>query len=95
VDGANDAVAVVDLASGVTEVVSPAHPDWHCTTIPAWRSSAELSFAALDKPDGSPAWMLWSKAGGVRSISGKWPAQATGDWLKKDDKKVEPSGPSQ
>ncbi|MEI6032879.1 MAG: hypothetical protein WCS65_01205 [Verrucomicrobiae bacterium] len=89
VDGGTDAVTVVDLASGTSEVISPAHPGWGCETLPAWRSPAELSFAALDMPGGSPAWMLWSKAGGARPISGKWPPHAARDWLKKEKPKAE------
>lgn len=83
VESGNDAVAVVDLATGAIEVISPSHPDWQCRTMPAWRSSSELSFAALGK-SGRPEWMLWSKASGSRPISGKWPAKATADWLKKE-----------
>ncbi|MCX6970641.1 MAG: hypothetical protein NTV93_10895 [Verrucomicrobia bacterium] len=74
---------MVDLATGAVEVISPPHPDWQCRTMPAWRSSSELSFAALGN-SGHPEWMLWSKAAGVRLLSGKWPAKATTDWLKKE-----------
>jgi len=84
VESGNDAVAVIDLVTGASRVISPSHPDWRCRTMPAWKSATELTFAALEKPDSSPAWMLWSKSGGVRPISEKWPAQATGDWLKKE-----------
>lgn len=82
VESGNDAVAVVDLATGAVEVISPSHPEWQCRTMPAWRSSSELTFAALGK-SGSPEWMLWSKAEGIRPISGKWPADATSKWLEK------------
>lgn len=93
VESGNDAVAVVDLATGAVEVISPSHPDWQCRTMPAWRSSSELSFAALGKA-GHPEWMLWSKAAGARPISGKWPAKATTGWLKKEQPaKQAPSNP--
>lgn len=82
VESGNDAVAVVDLATGAVDLVSPSHADWQCRTMPAWRSSTELTFAALGKA-GYPEWMLWSKSGGVRTISGKWPAAATSGWLEK------------
>ncbi|MCK9588752.1 MAG: hypothetical protein M0Q93_05220 [Terrimicrobiaceae bacterium] len=75
VESGNDAVAVVDLAPGAVEVISPSLSGWQCRTMPAWRSSSELSFAALGK-SGYPEWMLWSKVGGVHPISGKWPARA-------------------
>lgn len=87
VESGNDTVAVVDIGSGVAEVISPAHPDWRCRTLPAWKSATELTFAALDSPDGVPKWMLWSKAGGVHSISEQWPAAATGNWLEKEKPK--------
>jgi len=85
VEGGNDAVAVADLTGGAVDVISPAHPDWRSQTMPAWRTSSELTFAALGKPDSSPSWMLWSKGGGIRTISGGWPAEATADWLDKAD----------
>lgn len=86
VESGNDAVAVVDLASGAVDLISPSHTDWQCRTMPAWRSSSELTFTALGKA-GYPEWMLWSKAGGVRPISGKWPAAATSGWLEKQQPK--------
>lgn len=86
VESGNDAVAVVDLATGAVEVISPAHQDWRCRTMPAWKSSSELTFAALGKT-GTPEWMLWSKTGGTRPISTKWPAGATSKWLEKQDPK--------
>lgn len=90
VESGNDTVAVVDLATGSLEVISPAHQDWQCRTMPAWKSASELTFAALGKT-GSPEWMLWSKAGGVRPISTKWPTEATAKWLKKEEPKKDGS----
>ncbi len=90
VESGNDAVAVVDLATGAVNLISPSHTDWQCRTMPAWRSSTELTFVTLGK-SGSPEWMLWSKAGGVRTISGKWPAAATSGWLEKQEPKKEPA----
>jgi hypothetical protein len=84
------AVAVVELATGKTEIVSPAHPRWGCRTMPAWKSATELTFAALDGAAGAPKWMLWEEGKGVRSISEKWPVTATKEWLseKKDADKT-------
>ena len=87
VESGNDAVAVVDLATGAVNLISPSHTDWQCRTMPAWRSSTELTFAALGK-SGYPEWMLWSKAGGVRSMSGKWAAAATSGWLEKQQQET-------
>ena len=87
VESGSDAVTVVDLATGATEVVSPADQDWQCRTMPAWKAPGELTFAGLH--NGTPQWMLWSKAGGLRSLSEKWPPKATADWLehKQESKK--------
>ena len=85
VESDTDAVAVVEISTGKTEIVSPAHPNWHCRTMPAWKSASELAFAALDRPDGKPGWMLWSQGKGVRVISEKWPAEATARWLEKKE----------
>jgi hypothetical protein len=77
-------VAVVELATGKTEIVAPPRAGWGCRTMPAWKSSSELTFAALDAT-GAPKWMRWKQGEGVRSISEKWPAAATRNWL--DEKK--------
>jgi hypothetical protein len=83
VESATDAVAVVELATGRTEIVSPAHPEWQCRTLPNWRSPTELTFAALSGPEGKPQWMLWSPGKGVRSISDRWLPATTEDWLSR------------
>lgn len=89
VESDTDAVAVVDLSTGRTDIVSPAHPRWGSRTMPAWKSATELTFAALEGPTGGPKWMYWSSSAGVRSISKTWPPDATREWLneKKDDSK--------
>jgi Tol biopolymer transport system component len=81
-------VAVVELATGKTEIVAPPRAGWGCRTMPAWKSSTELTFAALDAAT-APRWMRWKEGEGVRSISEKWPAAATRSWLneKKDPEK--------
>jgi hypothetical protein len=81
VEGATDAVAVVEVDTGKTEIISEPHPDWSCETMPAWKSATELTFAALDDKTHAPCWMLWSVTGGKRSLSGRWPAADTHDWL--------------
>lgn len=87
VESDTDAVAVVELTSGRTEMVSPAHPGWQCRTLPCWRNAEELTFAALD--GGVPKWMLWKKGTGVRSISPAWAKESTSGWL--EEKKPEPA----
>lgn len=85
VESDTDAVAIVELSTGKTEIVSPAHPNWRCRTMPAWKSATELTFAALSSPAGNPQWMLWTEGAGIRSISEKWPAEATAKWLEKKE----------
>jgi hypothetical protein len=100
VESGTDAVAVVELATGRTEIVSPSHRDTQCRTLPAWKSATELTFAALDAAKKEPRWMLWTPGAGVRNLSDRWPAGATQKWLeqkKKDEDdatgKVAPSTP--
>jgi hypothetical protein len=92
VESDTDAVAVVELTTGKTEIVSPPHPSWRCRTMPAWKSASELTFAALGSPSGKPKWVLWTQGKGVRLISDKWPDGATMGWLeeKKDPPKSSP-----
>lgn len=89
VESDTDAVAVVEIENGKTEIVSPAHAGWQCRTLPAWKSSTELTFAALK--NGSPKWMLWKQGEGVRGISDKWPAEATKAWLEEKKKEQQPA----
>lgn len=88
VEGETDAVAVVDVDTGGTQILSPPHPRWQCRTMPAWKSATELTFAAL-RGD-SPAWMLWDGGGELRCLSQAWPAAATAKWL---EHKSAPSAP--
>ncbi|WP_075087321.1 TolB family protein [Verrucomicrobium spinosum] len=81
-EGGSDAVAVVELDSGKTTMVSPAHPNWQCRTLPAWKSATELTFAALDGSPAAPRWMIWSEESGTRSLSASWSAEATAEWLE-------------
>jgi hypothetical protein len=89
VEEATDAVAVVEVISGKTEIISAPHPNWSCETVPAWKSATELTFAALDEKTHAPCWMLWSAEKGKRNLSGQWPAAVTHDWLS--ERKPEPA----
>jgi hypothetical protein len=82
VEAETDAVAVVEVDTGRTQIISPPHQHWGCRTIPAWKSAAELTFAALHDSEARPAWMLWSEGAGLRSLSEKWPAETTAEWLE-------------
>lgn len=90
VEEATDAVAVVEVSSGKTEIISAPHPDWSCKTVPAWKSDTELTFAALDEKTHAPCWMLWSAKNGKHSLSSHWSAAAMHDWLS--ERKPEPAG---
>jgi len=80
VESETDAVAVVEIDTGKTQIISPPHPRWQCRTMPAWKSATELTFAALH--DGAPAWMLWSEGKPLRCISESWPKSSTAKWLE-------------
>jgi hypothetical protein len=82
VESDTEAVAVVEVGSGRTRIVSAPHSNWHCETMPAWKSAKELTFAALHGSANEPKLMSWTEDAGVRCISAKWPAAATADWLK-------------
>lgn len=86
VESGTDAVAVIDLASGASELVSVPHHGWKCRTLPSWKSPDELSYAALDPATGRIRWLLW-KSGGKKSLelSADWPSGATAGWLEKSE----------
>jgi len=81
VENATDAVAVVDVASGTTQIISPPHPNWHCETMPSWKSATELSFAALDEASKQPQLVLWSTDGTTKTWSEGWPVSTKSGWL--------------
>lgn len=92
VESGTDAVAVVDLASGASELVSAPHPGWKCRTLPSWKSPDELSYASLDPATGRIRWLLW-KSGRDESIelSADWPSGATAGWLEKNENPATPA----
>ncbi len=85
VESDTDAVAVVDVETGRTELVSPAHENWRCRTLPAWKSNEELTFAALDEATGATRWRLWRNDEETQILSRDWPVDATDDWLEKKE----------
>jgi hypothetical protein len=80
-----DAVAVVELATGKVDIISPAHDRWDTKALPAWKSGTELTFAALH--EGKPSWMLWNVDGTNRCLSERWPPEATAKWMSKSEEK--------
>lgn len=90
VESETDVVAVVEVNTGKTQIISPPHPRWQCRTLPAWKSADELTFAALH--EGAPAWMLWREGAPLRCISESWPKSSTEKWLQQQSE--EPSASS-
>lgn len=83
VESGSDAVAVIDLASGASELVSGPHPGWKCRSLPSWKSSDELSFAALDPTTDTARWLLWKEGEEeLISLSDDWPTGSTAGWLE-------------
>ncbi|TLD71883.1 hypothetical protein FEM03_03925 [Phragmitibacter flavus] len=91
VESETDVVAVVEIATGKVELVSPPHSGWSCRTLPAWRTADELTFAAVDGK-GKPKWWLWTEGHGVRCINEGWLDAATADWLKFEEAAVPAKG---
>lgn len=81
IESATDAVAVVDLESGKSELVVSPHPGWKSRLLPAWRNASEFSYAATDPDSGRVHWMLW-KDGNSADLSANWPADTTSGWME-------------
>ena len=83
VESGSDAVAVLDVATGGLEVVSPKH-GWKSTTLPAWRNANELYFGALPEASSRrPELMRWRKGSPPQVVSKSWPDEAVSILLKK------------
>lgn len=82
VESRADTVAVLDRATGALEVASP--PGGRkCRTLPSWRGTNELFFAALPTADARrPEWMRWSGKGTPGAVSKDWPDSAVGSLLE-------------
>ncbi|OQW98063.1 MAG: hypothetical protein BWK77_00145 [Verrucomicrobia bacterium A1] len=76
-ESGSDSIAVLDLATGALEVVSPGRGS-KSRTLPAWRGNRELFFVALPAPGSRrPGWMRWSPGGAAPvAFSAGWPAAA-------------------
>ena len=82
VESGTDAVAVIDLKSGKSELVSPPHPGWKSRVMPSWRNAEEFSFVAADTYSGRIRWMLW-KDGETSDLSVNWPDKITQGWMER------------
>lgn len=87
VESGTDAVAVIDLESGKSELVSPPHAGWKSRVMPSWRNAEEFTYATGDEESGRVRWMLW-KAGESRDLAKEWPEKITQGWM--ESKKTTP-----
>lgn len=87
VESGTDAVAVIDLASGKSELVSPPHAGWKSRVMPSWRNEEEFTYAAGDEESGRVRWTLW-KRGETRDLAEEWPEKITQGWM--ESKKTTP-----
>ncbi len=81
VESGTDAVALVDLESGKSELVSPPHPGWKTRVMPSWRNAESFSYAVPDPESKRVRWMLW-KNGEATDPSASWPDKTTKGWLE-------------
>lgn len=81
VESGTDAVALLDLDSGKSEMVSEPHPGWKTRVMPSWRNAEEFTFAAVDPDTKRVGWMLW-KDGKTSSLSSNWPDKTTNGFLE-------------
>lgn len=81
VESGTDAVALVDLASGKSELVSEPHPRWKTRVMPSWRNAEEFTFAVPDPESKRVRWMLW-KDGKTADQSADWPDKTTNGWME-------------
>jgi hypothetical protein len=86
-ESGSDAVAVLDVATGVVEVVSPKR-GWNSKILPAWRGTNELYFAALPASSTNrPELFRWRKGGAPQAISTNWPDAVVTTLLEKPSQK--------
>ena len=87
VESGSDAVAVLDVATGALEVVSPMR-GWKSKILPAWRGTNELYFAALPESSSTrPELFRWRKGSAPQAISTNWPAAVLNSLLEKPTEK--------
>lgn len=86
VESGTDAVAVIDLASGASALLSVPHPGWKCRTLPSWKSADALSYVALDPATDEARWLLWKPGSDEPlDLGADWPDGATSGWLEKNE----------
>ncbi|HUJ11595.1 MAG TPA: hypothetical protein VL171_16400 [Verrucomicrobiae bacterium] len=83
VENGSDVVAVLNVATGVLEVVSPNHGA-KSRTLPAWRGNDELYLAALPQPGARrPEILRWHRGSPLQVFSGSWPDEVVTGLVQK------------
>ena len=86
VESGSDAVAVLDVATGALEIVSPKR-GWKSRVLPAWRGSDELYFGALPESSSTrPELLRWRKGSQPQVFSRSWADAAVSGLLEKPGK---------
>jgi hypothetical protein len=86
VESGSDAVAVLDVATGALEVVSPKR-GWESRALPAWRGTDELYFGALPETSSTrPELLRWRKGSTPQVFSRSWSDEAVSNLLEKPKK---------
>lgn len=86
VEGGSDAVALVDIESGSTRIISPPHDGWKCRTLPAWRSADEVIFAGVH--NGKPSLLRWKDDLPVERFGSEWVDAPKAAWLEAPKKET-------
>ena len=87
VERGSDAVAVLDVATGDLQVVSPKR-GWKSKILPAWRGTNELYFAALPASSTNrPELFRWHKGIEPQAVSTNWPDVIVKSLLEKPKEK--------
>lgn len=84
VEGGTDAVALVELDSGKTDLIAPATEGWKCRTLPAWRTAEELVFAGVQEQ--KAVLMRWKDGAGVERFADGWDTHAQAKWSEAPEK---------
>jgi hypothetical protein len=81
VESGTDAVALFDLESGKSELVSKPNTGWKTRAMPSWRNAEQFTFAAADPESKRVRWMLW-REGKTTELSAGWPDTITKGWME-------------
>jgi hypothetical protein len=87
VESGSSVVAVVDLATGVVQMIEPPVEGWENRTLPAWRGNNEFTFTAVR--DGKARTVRWSSQSGVETWGQNWPEGMISHWMSKREAKGE------